>query len=178
MSWKGLLLRHVCLPGSLSYSSRLSARLTLDEFTWNLVLETFIKICLETPNVIKIGQKNIGNFTLRPPKYIYIFLRRDNIYFSLKTMLTERTIASPNQLQQFCNIDRGTCSSTLHTKSIVYFPTQQWLRERAMSSTTSKPDSESRQRHEMFAYSTGSLRLWTTPDLLSNAYRIALLVVK
>jgi hypothetical protein len=47
-----------------------------------------------------------------------------------------------------------------------------------MSSTTDKPDSESQERHERFTLSTASSRLWSTPDLLPKAYRVALLVVK
>jgi hypothetical protein len=32
----------------------------VDEFTFNLILGAFMKICRRIPNVVKIGQKNLA----------------------------------------------------------------------------------------------------------------------
>jgi hypothetical protein len=45
---------HVCA----SVCPRTSAKLPLDGFSWNLMLRTFMKICQETINVVKIEQKH------------------------------------------------------------------------------------------------------------------------
>ena len=47
-----------------SFRPHISARLPLDEFPWNFMLETFMKIRPENPNLDKIGQ-NIWNYTWR-----------------------------------------------------------------------------------------------------------------
>lgn len=46
-------LRHVC-P---SISPQLSARLPLAEYSWNLILGTFTKMCRKIPDFVKIGQQ-------------------------------------------------------------------------------------------------------------------------
>jgi hypothetical protein len=57
--------RHVCISSGkymlalacLSVHPLLSTWLPLDGFSWNLILETFIKICPRDPDVVKMGQK-------------------------------------------------------------------------------------------------------------------------
>jgi len=46
----------------LSVCLHVSARLLLDGFPLNLILENFIKICRETPNSVKFGQKFGASF--------------------------------------------------------------------------------------------------------------------
>jgi hypothetical protein len=48
---------HVC--------PHLSARLWLDGLSWNLVVDTFVKVCLQMRDFVKIGQ-NTGHLTGRP----------------------------------------------------------------------------------------------------------------
>jgi len=46
-----------CLHFYLSVCLHVSSQLLLDRFMWNLVLEIFMKICQEIPDLFKIRQK-------------------------------------------------------------------------------------------------------------------------
>jgi hypothetical protein len=42
---------------SLSVWPRVSSRFPLEEILWNFMLGTFVKICQQTPNLVKVGPK-------------------------------------------------------------------------------------------------------------------------
>jgi hypothetical protein len=44
---------YVCLSDRPSLCLHVSARLLLDGFLWNFIMETFMKISLESPNLVK-----------------------------------------------------------------------------------------------------------------------------
>ena len=50
----------------MSVCPHVCARLPLDVFSWNFIMQTFMKICGEIRNLVTIGIKNIGNFRSRP----------------------------------------------------------------------------------------------------------------
>jgi len=58
------LLLSSCTSVRPSIGPHVPGRLPLDGFTWNLVLTTFMKICQEIPNCLKI-QKKIWHFAWR-----------------------------------------------------------------------------------------------------------------
>ena len=84
---------------------------------WNLILGNFIKICWESPNFVKIGQKCRA-------LYVQIWVR----------CIAASDINST--LEHFCAtlhifiLLAMTCSSGMHRECIYTFPLQQWLRER------------------------------------------------
>jgi len=55
--------RHDRLSACLCICLQVSTRLRLDGFTWNLILRTFMKICRENPNFVKIGHKYWAIYT-------------------------------------------------------------------------------------------------------------------
>lgn len=62
---------HYCIRPSVSPSVRpsacpyVSARLPLDGLTWKLRLRTFMKMCKEIPDLIKIEENSVGHFIWR-----------------------------------------------------------------------------------------------------------------
>jgi len=95
---------------------RVSARLLLDGFAWNLVLGTSVKIFQETPALVKKRTKFLD--ILHEDRSLFHFCRRHK--FATTTLL--------------CNyffLLTKTCSSTIPREGIVAFPLQQWLLERA-----------------------------------------------
>lgn len=69
--WFAKLLASSCL----SFSSRVSTWLLLDGYAWNLILDTFIKICCENPKFLKIGQ-NVWHLFYCNMRYICSDIRR------------------------------------------------------------------------------------------------------
>lgn len=68
-SWTTLAQELCISPQRVTFRLQLLARLPMDRFTSNFILETIIKMCQENPNLLQLGQ-NIWHFTWRPKKVV------------------------------------------------------------------------------------------------------------
>ena len=107
------LLTSLCPSVHLSCLHESEPPLT-DGFPWNMILWNFMKICWEIPRLIKIGKKFGALYKIIWVRFI---VRGIKFRYSCKSLdiLTLFTV---------------TCGSTVHKERIVFFPFQQWLRER------------------------------------------------
>jgi hypothetical protein len=51
-----VLSKHVHISFVMSVCPHVSALLSLDGFSWNFMLQTLMKICVQNPNLVKIRQ--------------------------------------------------------------------------------------------------------------------------
>jgi hypothetical protein len=104
-----------------------SARLPLDEFSWNLILGTLKKICWKTPNIVTTGQKHRVLY-MKTSVRLYCWQQYETFVSWRKSKANPCcTLWQKWTLTMLTDVCRST---TISTEGTVEFPRQQWLQGR------------------------------------------------
>ena len=108
--WSISFIMSVCW----SLCPHVSARLPLDGFPWNFILATFMKICRETPNLVKTG-KNIRQFKWKLTLYIFSIKDREplGVYASTSLRFRDHTyLDTPHSVGRLWTSDRPVAETS------------------------------------------------------------------